>query len=98
MNFDAPLDVGFTIYSKSGCDNCTKVKKLLKEKNTFFFEVVCDDYLIEDKSGFLAFIQHHANVSYKTFPMVFYNSNFVGGFLETKTYLQKLDFRIDDNF
>ena len=98
MNIEPPLDLGFTIYSKSGCDNCIKVKKLLKEKNIFFFEVICDDYLIEYKNSFLAFIKERANVSYKTFPIIFYNSNFVGGFLETKSYLQKLEFKFDDNF
>jgi glutaredoxin len=29
MNFFAPLEIGFTIYTKRGCSYCTDVKKLL---------------------------------------------------------------------
>ena len=31
MEFEEPLQNGFTIYSKSGCFYCTKVKKLLTD-------------------------------------------------------------------
>jgi glutaredoxin len=97
MNFETPLDVGFTIYSKSGCDNCTKVKKLLREKNIFYFEVNCDEYLVEDKEGFLKFIKDTAKIEYeyKTFPIVFYNSLFFGGYKETKEYFDKLEVNFD---
>ena len=36
MEIEEPLKTGFTVYSKSGCPNCTKVKKLLTEKRVFF--------------------------------------------------------------
>jgi glutaredoxin len=48
MEIEEPLKTGFTVYSKSGCPNCTKVKKLLIEKKLFFVEINCDDYIIED--------------------------------------------------
>ena len=47
-----PFDNGFTIYSKSGCSNCTKVKKLLLEKQFFFVDISCDEFLIENKEHF----------------------------------------------
>lgn len=96
MTFEPPLNVGFTVYSKSGCGDCIKVKNLLKEKNIFFHIVVCDEYLIENKSEFLEFIEDHANMAIKTFPIVFYNSNLVGGYLDTKTFIQKLQLKFDD--
>jgi len=84
MEFEEPSNTVFTIYSKSGCTFCTKVKKLLLEKNYAFDLIDCDDYLIEDKEKFLEFIKEHAGKEYKTFPMVFRCGTFVGGFTETK--------------
>jgi len=84
MEFEEPSKTVFTIYSKSGCTFCTKVKKLLLEKGYAFDLIDCDEYLIEDKQGFLGFIKEHAKKEYKTFPMVFRCGVFVGGFTETK--------------
>ena len=50
----------------------------------------CDDYIIEDKENFLLFIKERVNKEYKTFPMVFNDGNFVGGFTETQDYFNKL--------
>ena len=90
MEFVEPNMIGFTIYSKSGCQNCTKVKNLIKEKNFLFNVVDSDDYLIEDKEGFLKFIEDKAETSYRTFPMVFYDGKFVGGFVHTTEFINKL--------
>ena len=38
MSFTEPSKEGFTIYTKSGCPNCTKVKHLFKEKNISGFK------------------------------------------------------------
>jgi len=98
MEFTEPLEVGFTIYSKSGCQNCNKVKTLLKENNQQFIIVDCDDYIIEDKENFLLFIKERAEKEYNMFPMVFYNRLFVGGYTETKKYIEKEFVNFDDNF
>ncbi len=52
-----PMETGFTVYSKSGCSFCTKVKKLLMEKQIFFVDIACDEFLIKDKEAFLLFIK-----------------------------------------
>ena len=90
MEIEKPFKTGFTVYSKSGCPNCTKVKNLLAEKKVFFVVIDCDDYIIEDKENFLLFIKERANKEYKTFPMIFNDGNFVGGFTETQDYFNKL--------
>ena len=94
-----PLKNGITIYSKSGCNNCINVKNLLKtykEKHSDINYIIinCDEYLIEDKQSFLSFIQNKTNEERKIFPIIFINEKFVGGFMETKEYLEKtyLDF------
>ena len=96
MEIFGPLDEGYTIYSKSGCINCTKIKKLLLEKNIFFMDVQCDEYLLEDKEQFLSFINEKAQKECKTFPMVFYNAIFIGGYLEAKENIEKQEVKFDD--
>lgn len=88
-SFTHPNVQGYTVYSKSGCPYCTKVKQLLKEHSKEFVIVDCDEYLLEDKEKFLNFIEIIAGKKYRTFPMVFLGENFVGGFTETKSFIEK---------
>ena len=97
MDFFKPLEKGFTIYSKPGCPNCTNVKRLLFEKEIFYLDVECGVYLLEDKEGFLAFIKVIANKEYRTFPMVFKDGKFIGGFTETKLHFDKLECFCNDD-
>lgn len=99
MDFTLPSQEGYTIYSKSGCPNCTKTKKLLEGDTPAPVIIDCDDYLIEDKEGFLKFIEATAKKEWKTFPMIFYNGQFIGGYQETmshyeckKTFIEVSDF------
>jgi len=89
INIQKPEATGFTIYSKSGCPNCTRIKKIMSEKKQTFVEINCDEYLIEDKEFFLSFIKKLAEKEYKIFPMIFNNGTFIGGFNETQEFLDK---------
>lgn len=89
MNISKPEEIGFTIYSKSGCPNCRRIKKILTEKKQTFIEINCDEYLIEDKESFLFFIKNLAQKEWKVFPMIFNNGIFIGGFNETHEFLDK---------
>ena len=94
-----PATNNYTIYTKSGCPNCTKVKKFLESENKKPLIIDCDEWLIEDKPAFLEFIREKAGKECKTFPMVFYNGEFLGGFDETKIYKEKQDaFSVDADF
>jgi hypothetical protein len=49
----------------------------------------CDDYLVDDKEGFLAFMQKLIGKEYRTFPMIFdKGGRFLGGFTELKAVYQ----------
>jgi len=96
MKIEEPCKSFFTIYSKSGCTNCTKVKDLLKEKKLLFNVIVCDEYILEDKESFLLFIKERANKEYNTFPMVFNNRLFIGGYTETQEYINRLFLYFDE--
>lgn len=89
---------GFTVYSKSGCPNCTSSKKLIKDKFFSLTEINCDEYLLEDKENFLAFIESKAKKSVKTFPMIFYEGKFIGGYYETIDVIDKLLLSFESNF
>jgi len=98
MEFEKPNKIGFTIYSKSGCPNCNKVKALLKEKKLLFNVVDCDEYLIENKDNFLLFIEKIAKQSCRVFPMVFNDATFIGGFNETKDFIDKILLSFEEIF
>jgi len=97
MEFEEPTKSGFTVYSKSGCINCNKVKALLKGKNLIFSVINCDEYIIENKEDFLLFIKEKANKEYKIFPMVFYNGSFIGGYCDSQEYIDKLLLSFEEN-
>ena len=98
MEFIYPENKGFTIYSKSGCPHCTSVKKLLKEKNFLFTEINCDEYILEDKDKFLQFIENITKINHRTFPIIFYDNKFVGGFNHTIEFVDKLLLSFEDIF
>lgn len=82
MDFISPEKKGYTIYTKKNCVFCEKVKILLEKEG--YRTIPCDDYLVENREAFLTFIENQAGRPYKTFPMVFLDGNFIGGFTETK--------------
>ena len=90
MEFTSPSNVGLSVYSKSCCFNCSKIKKLLHEKAINYNLIDCDDYIIEDKPSFLLFINKVAGVDVKVFPIVFHNGTFIGSYNETKDYIEKI--------
>jgi glutaredoxin len=90
IEFESPSKIGFTIYSKSGCPNCTNVKKLLQENKMEYLLIDCDEYLIEERDKFLEFIVDISKKEVKTFPMIFFDDKFVGGFKETKEYIDRV--------
>jgi glutaredoxin len=70
---------------------------MLLENNFFFIDVMCDEFVIEDKAAFLLFITEQANTEVKQFPIIFNNGEFIGGFAETKEYIEKKCVSFDEN-
>ena len=96
FEFVEPKSNQYTIYSKSGCSYCTKVKNMLKEMDQTFSVVDCDDYILDWKKEFLLYIKLLADKEWKTFPMVFDGKKFIGGYCETVEHLERtLDFNED---
>ena len=89
VEYIKPSPTCYTIYSKSDCKNCTKVKEILQSHKIQIVIVNCDDYLLTNKAGFLEFIMNLISMEWKTFPIVFDNGKFIGGFVDTKIYLEQ---------
>ena len=82
-----PQNTGYTVYTKENCKYCTLVKKLLENEPNHVVE--CDLYLQQDKAGFLKTMEEWTHLEWKTFPIVFYNHHFIGGYNETKIHYHK---------
>jgi len=96
MEYTRPNESGFTIYSKSGCLQCSKVKTLLQDNKLNFTVVDCDEYILEDKQSFLLFMDSMTHRNIRVFPMIFFDGTFIGGYTETKDRVDKLTC-FDDN-
>lgn len=90
MEFESPTIDGFTIYSKSGCVMCTKAKDYLSSKSLPYTMVDCDEYLLDDREGFLLFMKGLATKDVLSFPMICYNGCFVGGYKEMFVQVEML--------
>ena len=96
MDYEEPASKGFTVYTKSGCLNCPKVKSLLKDRELKIVE--CDEYLIDDRPRFKSFINNLANTEVKFFPMVFNDGVYIGGYDEAKAIYNTLTHVLDEIF
>ena len=90
--FEPPAEKGYTIYSRNGCVNCEKAKRMIKEKHPYFTVslkyINCDDYLIEDRLGFLSNIKLFAGTEVKMFPMIFFDGEYIGSYNALAIHLE----------
>jgi len=91
MNLDVPRPTSdsYTIYSKSGCLNCTKAKELLQNERIPTLYVNCDEFLLENKQEFLNQMKTLIGYEYKIFPMIFKNGIFIGGYAKTQEFYEQ---------
>jgi glutaredoxin len=82
-----PTKQNFTVYTKMNCKYCAKVKELLEHETVTY--IPSDEFLTLDKEAFLAFIETNGGKGHKTFPMVFYDGTFIGGFTETFAFMKE---------
>ena len=73
------LSDGYTILTKDGCKWCVKVKELLPDAKYIVCNIPPDA-----KEAFFKEVDALSGTAPRTFPMVFYNKQFVGGYVQTK--------------
>ena len=89
---------GYFIYSKSDCKYCVEVNKLLDDLSLKYESKECVFNSDDEKKTFLDWIKERNNgKSWNTFPMVFYNGQFIGGYKETGIHLEKIN-AFNDSF
>jgi len=90
IQYPSPISYGYTIYIKSGCSYCENIKLLLKNIYPQPNYINCDPFLTFNRDKFMNFIKHHTNgIEHKTFPIVFLNGIFIGGYTETKNFCEE---------
>jgi len=87
MNFPLPIDKGYFMYSKSNCKFC----KFAKEQLPNLTAVNIDEFIETNKSKLLDKISTIATVEIKTFPIVFYNGIYIGGYNMSKEHLSMME-------
>jgi glutaredoxin len=81
------LEKGITIFTKSNCSFCKKAKALLTDWEIDAHILYCDTFLQTDRTGFLESIHEIAAMpegTIKTFPMIFFDGAYIGGYTELK--------------
>lgn len=90
---------GFFIYSKPNCKYCVEVKKILEWLNICYDTHECNFETDAEKTEFLEYIKSkNKGKIWNTFPMVFNNGDFIGGYHETGIYLEKMNAFVDTDF
>ena len=91
IEFESPSTTKITIYSKTECVNCYKLKDILNKTGVEYHMINCDKYLVDTKTKnrFLEFIESISEIPTNTFPIVFdTNMKYIGGYVESKKYIQ----------
>ena len=94
-SFVYPTKGVYTIYSKTDCIYCTKVKTLLENEKTVIVD--CDLYL-DHRDSFLETMDVITGKKHRTFPFVFKDETFLGGYDDTVIYLQDKMISFTDEF
>lgn len=90
--FPLPDHHMITVYSKSGCPNCLKIKELLKKHNLSFIVIDSDEFLLENRNEFLKFLTDlsQKEESITQFPVAYYKSLHIGGVKNMEKYINSL--------
>jgi glutaredoxin len=70
----------WTIYSINPCPYCRKAKELLTTQGEKFALINCNDYKKNNREEFLQFICDLTQTEHKTFPIIFHEGKFIGGY------------------
>jgi len=80
-----PAKKGYTIYTKNGCAYCNLAKQLLNKYSPAIFD--CNELYLDNKTSFFETMQSYTKKTHKTFPLIFKDGIFIGGYSEINTLL-----------
>ena len=86
------LKIGYTILTKTGCKWCDKIKELLPSAHY----ILCSTN-VASRDAFFKEVDALSGTKPRTFPMVFFNQQYIGGYEDTRKRLQ-CDYIADVDF
>ena len=84
-----PQKKGFTVYGRAGCPYCDRTVELLKtsgERFKYFQRERLEASRYQFHEDLAKYIGNYG----KTFPLIFYNGKFIGGYSELKKSMDRL--------
>jgi glutaredoxin len=72
----------YTVYTKSNCSYCDKIKVLMDEYNENVNYISCDEWLVSKRILFLNIMRAKTLKDEITFPIIFFEGKYIGGFNE----------------
>ena len=75
----------YIIYSKQGCENCEKAKRLLTNEKKIIIE--CDQMLKNNRGELIKSLELKTHRPFKTFPLIFVDDMYVGDYEDLVEYL-----------
>jgi glutaredoxin len=88
-------DKGYSIFTKENCKWCKKIKLLLPDAHYIHVEIPPPPS--KYRQEFFYQIDSLSKQQPRTFPIVFYNKHFIGGYKETKERIESFNFIFDTN-
>ena len=70
----------YTIFTKSQCKYCDDIKVLMTQENEDVKYILCDEMLHANRDFFIEFMKEKTNKDRITFPIVFFDGEYVGGY------------------
>jgi glutaredoxin len=86
MNFPEINKKHIVLLSLTNCITCEKIKGYFISKNIFFENISCNQYLNDETFKTKIFLLNSKNKKEITFPIVFLNGVYMGGYDEILEY------------
>jgi glutaredoxin 3 len=88
--FEIP-SAGVIIITKEHCSFCEKLQVFLDGEQIVYKKIKCDEFIktAASRDTFLQFISAKTGKDWKTFPIVFVDGKFIGGFNDTKRWISQ---------
>lgn len=90
-NFLLPTirSIQYTIFTKSQCKYCSDIKILMDRENEDVEYILCDEMINTNRECFIKSIKQIINVENVTFPIVFYQGEYIGGYDDYKEMVKQ---------
>lgn len=83
----------YVIYTKTGCEDCEKVKSLLSSEEKIIIN--CDLLIKNNRQEFIKSMELKTRIPFRQFPLVFRDDIYIGGYYEL---VDDLNFEMVEEF